>query len=463
MNCIFCHVFNEKKYLDVFFLLLESIFTYGNLDEKTFILVYTSTSFMNIIKLSNLFNDEKIKFEINDTCDIIENSYKAVLNFFKLQSSNNYKKILYLDTNILVKDDINKVFKICEEDILYVLEDGNINDSNNYWGEILFGNEIDNYNDKSAFTCGILLFNNCEKIVDLFDKINDNIIKTPYNFLCHEQPYIIYNAFKYNLYNNKILMSFAVKNNLDIQSDKVLHYFPEEPGIYLHKIYNMSIFLNGLYNLFMEKNLSNCLTFVSRERLENLYIQCRKFINTNYSFVECGVGIGGCLATMKFASGNNNKIIGLDSFEGMPNITKEDIGDYNKTCPITNSCKPGANLSGGIDNVYITFNILNLNMNNVTLLKGFFHDTLQNQENINNIGKIAVLRLDSDWYESTKICLEKLYNNVIEGGVIIIDDYGHFVGAKTATDEFREQNNIKSPLIQTDYTEHYWIKNTNCK
>jgi protein-L-isoaspartate O-methyltransferase len=45
--------------------------------------------------------------------------------------------------------------------------------------------------------------------------------------------------------------------------------------------------------------------------------------------------------------------------------------------------------------------------------------------------------------------------------VIIIDDYGHLVGAKKATDEFREINNITSPLMQTDYTEHYWVKNTN--
>jgi len=97
-------------------------------------------------------------------------------------------------------------------------------------------------------------------------------------------------------------------------------------------------------------------------------------------------------------------------------------------------------------------------MNNVNLIKGFFQNTLQIQENIDNIGEISVLRLDGDWYESTKICLEKLYDKVIDGGIILIDDYGHWIGAKKATDEFRERNNIKSPLIKTDYTEHYWIK-----
>jgi O-methyltransferase len=204
--------------------------------------------------------------------------------------------------------------------------------------------------------------------------------------------------------------------------------------------------------------LTNKLSMVSLERLNNLYTQCNKFINTSYSFVECGVAKGGCLALMKFVSGKNNKIFGFDSFEGMPNITKEDIGAYNKSDPLTGGGKVGDNLSGGIQNVYKTFKTLNLDMNNVTLIKGFFNETLNKDENICKIGEIAILRLDGDWYESTKICLEKLYDKVIIGGLIIIDDYGHWVGAKIAVDEFRNKYNITTPLIQTDYTEYYFIK-----
>ena len=192
--------------------------------------------------------------------------------------------------------------------------------------------------------------------------------------------------------------------------------------------------------------------------MEILVVMIKKFNKTNYSFVECGVAKGGSLAMMKFASGKNNKIIGFDSFEGMPNITNEDIDSYNKDDPTYWVGKLNEN---GIIGVYNTLNKLNLNMDNITLVKGFFQDTLQIQENIDNIGEIAVLRLDGDWYDSTRICLEKLYDKVIEGGIIIIDDYGHFIGAKKATDEFIEKNNIKSPLIKTDYTEYYLIKNTN--
>jgi predicted O-methyltransferase YrrM len=197
---------------------------------------------------------------------------------------------------------------------------------------------------------------------------------------------------------------------------------------------------------------------VSKERLINLYKQCEKFKNLPVSFVECGVAKGGCLALMSHIAGDSNKIYGFDSFEGMSNITKEDLGNYNKSDIYKGFGKVGDNLSGGIQNVYKTFQLLNVDMKKTTLIKGFFKDTLNISENIENIGDIGVLRLDGDWYDSTKVCLEKLYDKVVVGGVIIIDDYGHWVGAKRATDEFRSNRNILEPLIQTDYTEYYWIK-----
>uniref|UniRef100_A0A6C0EIF5 Nucleotide-diphospho-sugar transferase domain-containing protein n=1 Tax=viral metagenome TaxID=1070528 RepID=A0A6C0EIF5_9ZZZZ len=231
MNCIFCCVFNQEKYVDMFFLLLESIFTYGNLDYNMNILIYTSTPFMNRIKQSHLFNNEKMKFEINDTYNDIDKACKARLDLFNLPSVKNYNKILYLDTDVLVKDDINKVFKVCKEDLLYVLEEGEIDNINDFWGKTLFGDEINKYEDKSAFTSGILLFNNCEKINDLFNKINEDITNRPRRFACFDQPYIVYNAFKYNLYNNKILKSLVVNNDTNIHSDKVIHHFPGGPGV----------------------------------------------------------------------------------------------------------------------------------------------------------------------------------------------------------------------------------------
>jgi len=242
---------------------------------------------------------------------------------------------------------------------------------------------------------------------------------------------------------------------------------------YIKYLFNISIGYGFEYTI-INLNYSIC----SIKRLINLKKQCKKFQSTNYSFVECGVAKGGCLALMKNYAGENNKIFGFDSFEGMPNITYKDV---QKEIKITNDFNflnfnftkfyiknkqytenpykwVNVNLSGGIQNVFNTFDNLNLNMHNVFLIKGFFINTLKNKDNITSIGKIAILRLDSDWYESTFLCLDILYNNVVIGGVIIIDDYGCFIGAKNATDDFRIKHKISAPLIKTDNDEYYWIK-----
>ena len=279
MDCIFVSVFNQKKYVDMFFLLLESIFIYGNLDGNTDILVYTSTLFMKMIKQSHLFN-EKIKFEINDTYDNIDKACKARLNLFNLSSITNYNKILYLDTDILLKDDINKVFNVCEEDILYVLEEGTIDSKLDYWGKSLFGNELNNYKDKTAFTSGILLFNNCEKIKDLFNTINEDIINRPYNFACFDQPYIVYNAFKCNLYNNKILKSLVVNNDHNIHSDKVIHHFPGGPGVYKYKINKMTIFLNNIKDFTINNNINKTKAYIDTNLLPIIH-NCGELLEGN--------------------------------------------------------------------------------------------------------------------------------------------------------------------------------------
>jgi lipopolysaccharide biosynthesis glycosyltransferase len=98
----------------MFYLLLESIFIYGNIDHNTHIFIYTSTHFMNMIQKSHLFNSDKMRFEINDTYDNIDKACKARLDLFQLSSTIQYEKILYLDTDIIVKGNINDIFAICK-------------------------------------------------------------------------------------------------------------------------------------------------------------------------------------------------------------------------------------------------------------------------------------------------------------------------------------------------------------
>jgi lipopolysaccharide biosynthesis glycosyltransferase len=218
---------------------------------------------MNKIKQSHLFDDRVIEFEINDNYNNIDKACKARLDIFSLKSVSNYSKILYLDTDIIIKDNIHKIFDICVKDILYVLEEGTIDDQDDYWGRTLFGNEIDNYTDKTAFTSGILLFNNCPKVKELFEKIQEDIMNRPYHFSCFDQPYIIYNAFKYNLYDNKQLIPFAVNHDINIHSDKVIHHFPGGPGDYAHKISKMTLFLKQLKDFTIEQNIEKTKKYIN--------------------------------------------------------------------------------------------------------------------------------------------------------------------------------------------------------
>lgn len=71
--------------------------------------------------------------------------------------------------------------------------------------------------------------------------------------------------------------------------------------------------------------------------------------------------------------------------------------------------------------------------------------TLQNPSNIPD--KIAILRLDTDWYESSKCELQILYKNVVKGGVIIFDDYYHWDGQRRATDDFFTASGIVPNMV----------------
>lgn len=87
----------------------------------------------------------------------------------------------------------------------------------------------------------------------------------------------------------------------------------------------------------------------------------------------------------------------------------------------------------------------------VKLIKGYFCDTLPNLP----IKKIAVLRLDGDYYQSTMDSLTNLYHKVSPGGYIIIDDYA-LDACKWAVDKFRQDNKITEELQRADHTGYYW-------
>jgi O-methyltransferase len=72
--------------------------------------------------------------------------------------------------------------------------------------------------------------------------------------------------------------------------------------------------------------------------------------------------------------------------------------------------------------------------------------------------RIALLRIDTDWYASYKHLLNSMYDRLVPGGVLLLDDYGHFLGARRAVDEFRRERGIHQPLMRLDYSCRMMIK-----
>jgi O-methyltransferase len=93
-------------------------------------------------------------------------------------------------------------------------------------------------------------------------------------------------------------------------------------------------------------------------------------------------------------------------------------------------------------------------MEKIHFVKGMVEQTIPNSAP----DKIALLRLDTDWYESTKHEMEHLFPRLSRGGVLIIDDYGHWQGARKAVDEYIKKNEIRILLNRIDYTGRIAVK-----
>lgn len=165
------------------------------------------------------------------------------------------------------------------------------------------------------------------------------------------------------------------------------------------------------------------------------------------AFLECGVAGGGCAALIaKVASSTNpgRACWFFDSYEGLPDPTNEDFEDGKTGAHIRPL--PRGSCLGTYEQVSdLLFNTMQLPKDRIHLVKGWFQDTLP--VTAAKIGPIALLRIDGDWYDSTMCCLENLFDQVSPGGCIIIDDYFSCYGARKATNEFLERNQVNCELV----------------
>ena len=164
--------------------------------------------------------------------------------------------------------------------------------------------------------------------------------------------------------------------------------------------------------------------------------------NIDGDIVECGVWRGGniiCASLLCKKLEMNKTLWAFDTYEGMTKPEDNDICQVNQVSAEKQwnaSQKKESNTWCHSSLQEVTRNFITElgNIENIRMIKGLVEKTLDIRENIPE--KIAVLRLDTDWYQSTKKELEVLYPKLQPNGVLIIDDYGHWQGARQAVDEY---------------------------
>lgn len=178
------------------------------------------------------------------------------------------------------------------------------------------------------------------------------------------------------------------------------------------------------------------------------------------SIVECGVWKGGGMMAAAYtlmAEGDTSRDIFLfDTFEGMTEPTDADRSGNDVLASAHLSRIPkgtGSWCYAGIDEVRTNLASTGYPQERLHFVKGPVEQTLPM-----SIGSIAVLRLDTDWYESTRHELIHLFPLLVEGGILMIDDYGHWKGSRKATDEFLATTPKRYFLNRIDYTGRLLVK-----
>ncbi|MBV5330739.1 MAG: Wzt carbohydrate-binding domain-containing protein [Chlorobium sp.] len=179
-------------------------------------------------------------------------------------------------------------------------------------------------------------------------------------------------------------------------------------------------------------------------------------------FVECGVWRGGSSMAMALMLLHlNDKIRSIymyDTFSGMPTPGEADDNLWGESA-LARHEQLGGNGTGS-NWAFATYEDVLNNMNatgfpghRFHLVPGLVEDTLPS----NAPEQISLLRLDTDWYQSTRHELEHLIARMPKGGIVLVDDYGHWKGSQKAVDEHLAKYSVKPYLHRIDYAARLWI------
>lgn len=199
---------------------------------------------------------------------------------------------------------------------------------------------------------------------------------------------------------------------------------------------------------------------------ERIYALCKsvEYVLHNHipgDIVECGVWKGGSMmavARTLMDRQAERRLHLFDTFDGMPEPTPSDK-DLNGLLATDRMSKEDKATSMvwaycPLEDVRYNLRRTGYDTNKISFVQGRVEDTIPQQAP----DQIALLRLDTDWYESTYHELTHLYPRLSVGGVLIIDDYGHWEGARKAVDRYIEENKLRMLLSRIDYTARVGVK-----
>ncbi|TWU08227.1 TylF/MycF/NovP-related O-methyltransferase [Stieleria varia] len=200
-------------------------------------------------------------------------------------------------------------------------------------------------------------------------------------------------------------------------------------------------------------------TMTSPERLHGLCEAVRYIhdVGIQGDIVECGVWRGGSMmavAKMLSQFGDTDRELHLyDTFSGMSEPTEMDVaitGEQAEHLLAIESREDAKSVwcVSGLDEVRSHMQTTTYPQHRIHYHVGKVEETIPEGAP----EKIALLRLDTDWYESTRHEMEHLFPRLADGGVLIVDDYGHWEGARRAVDEYFAEHGIGMMLHRLDYT-----------
>ena len=194
-------------------------------------------------------------------------------------------------------------------------------------------------------------------------------------------------------------------------------------------------------------------TMVGLRRLDNLQECITAVIEQDVpgDLIETGVWRGGTSifmrAVLRAYDVRDRLVWAADSFEGMPDASEAShLGDRQLAADQYNAL-----MAADLDTVRRNFERYDLLDDQVRFLAGWFKDTLPSAP----IERLAVLRLDSDLYESTYLCLSALYPKLSVGGFVIVDDY-HIPVCAEAVHDWRAAQQVTDPVEDIDGLGVFW-------